>query len=94
MTEAVDEILRLTRRFLGGGIGVVEFDESMRAKFSVFPPGVEASTFDVLEDLAIACASFVAEPEHRDDDEIDEVELRCAARRALDLLAREPRDQR
>jgi len=72
--------------FLGGVLSAPAFDDLYRSRFSELPLGLDAATFEIVENLAFACEDYVEDPELRDPGDLDDDELRQAARTTLDAL--------
>lgn len=72
--------------FLGGVLSAPAFDDLYRSRFSELPLGLDASTFEIVENLAFACEDYVEDPDLRDPGDLDDDELREAARTAIDAL--------
>ncbi|MBA3780792.1 MAG: hypothetical protein H0X12_02940 [Nocardioides sp.] len=85
--EQIRPLVELTGQFLIGEIDAASYDVRFREVFSGMAP-VEEERFFALENLAVACDSYVEDPGLRDQPEdLDEDGLRAAAVQALVRLA-------
>ena len=86
--EPLDKYISLLNQFVSGAITAPEFEMSYLEMFSNDETDIPAFAWRVLNELFLDTDAYCADPDLRDEDELDEKQLLASAQRALDILRR------
>lgn len=90
----VEAYLSLVEEFLAGDIDARTFERRYLEAWSSAPPHGPGPLFDVLEGLFLDVDAYCADPELRDEGDLDDDALRLSAQKARRRLSELMRPQR
>lgn len=90
--ESLDKYISLLNQFVSGAITAPEFEmsylEMFRNYFKHDEKDIPIFAWRVLNELFLDTDAYCADPDLRDEDDLDEKQLLASAQRALDILRR------
>lgn len=88
IAEPLDKYISLLNQFVSGAITAPEFEMSYLGMFKHDETNFPRSTWRILFDMFADTDAYCADPDLRDEDDLDEKQLLASAQRALDILRR------
>ena len=86
--EPLDKYISLLNQFVSGAITAPEFEMSYLEMFKHDETDIPIFAWRVLNELFLDTDAYCADPDLRDEDDLDEKQLLASAQRTLDILRR------
>ncbi|MGW5789158.1 colicin immunity domain-containing protein [Saccharopolyspora sp. NPDC003752] len=86
MSNDVADYVGLIRAFTSGKISAPRFEEQYMAMFKAATRHFPEPVYEILNDLFLDCDEYVADPDLRDEDDLDDQQLHERATEALTKL--------